>query len=389
VSWPLARLGELGRVVTGSTPKASDSASSFGTDVPFVTPGDLDKVNPLINAERYLTREAASTARLLPKGAVLISCIGNLGKIAITGTEVVTNQQINAVVFDDRRIFPGYGYYACRLLKRTLESIAPATTLPIVSKSKFEALTIPVPPLDVQRRIAAILDQAEELIAKRRAAIALLDQLPQAIFLDMFSYAGAKWSSRTLGDLSLETRYGTSNKSGPTGYQTLRIPNVLGGSIDTTDMKTVEVTLAEFNRLRLIDGDILFVRTNGNPDYVGRCAVFRNSQKLAGDCIYASYLIRLRPRLSDIDSVYLREFLLGESGRRQLRSNAKTSAGQYNINAEGISVVQVPVPPLELQQHFAERLEAVHLARISHQSALAQAEVMLASLQGRCFGGPH
>lgn len=206
MSWPRAKLSEVGQVVTGSTPKSSD-ANAFGADIPFVTSGDLDKQNPLVNAERFLSLQAAQSGRLLPVGTVLVSCIGNLGKIAIAGREVVSNQQINAVVFDESKVWPKYGFYAGRLLKKTLDSMAPATTLPIVSKSKFEALTIPIPPLHEQRRIAAILDQAEELRAKRRAAITLLDQLPQAIFLEMFGDPISNplgWASGKLSEYALQ-----------------------------------------------------------------------------------------------------------------------------------------------------------------------------------------
>ena len=80
------------------------------------------------------------------------------------------------------------------------------------------------------------------------------------------------------GKVVQDFRYGTSNKSGETGLPTLRIPNVVGGRIDTTEIKTVEVTPSERERLRLQEGDVLFVRTNGNPDYVGRCAAFSTTE---------------------------------------------------------------------------------------------------------------
>jgi len=116
----------------------------------------------------------------------MVCCIGSLGKIGIAGRSVATNQQINSVVFDREQVWPGYGFYACRLLKAKLDCMAPATTLPIVSKSKFAELTIPVPPLAEQRRIAEVLDRAEELRAKRRAVLAQLDSLTQSLFLDLF-----------------------------------------------------------------------------------------------------------------------------------------------------------------------------------------------------------
>jgi len=77
----------------------------------------------------------------------------------MVGRSLATNQQINSIVFDEARVWPRYGFYACKLLKPKLEGMAPATTVAIVNKSKFEALEILVPPLNEQKRIAAILDQ--------------------------------------------------------------------------------------------------------------------------------------------------------------------------------------------------------------------------------------
>ena len=116
----------------------------------------------------------------------MVCCIGSLGKIGIAGRTLATNQQINSIEFDSQKVWPKFGYYACQTLKLKLVTMAPATTIAIVSKSKFAQLEIPVPPLPEQRRIAAILDQADALRAKRREALAQLDSLTQSIFIEMF-----------------------------------------------------------------------------------------------------------------------------------------------------------------------------------------------------------
>ena len=155
-------LSELGAIQTGSTPPTAES-NFWGGAVPFITPTELDQGCPVTEAPRTLSEAGAKQSRLLNAGAVMVCCIGSLGKIGIAGRTVVTNQQINSIEFDSEKIWPKYGYYACQRLKPKLFSMAPATTIPIVSKSKFAQLQVPVPPLDQQRRIAAILDQADAL----------------------------------------------------------------------------------------------------------------------------------------------------------------------------------------------------------------------------------
>ncbi|RYH53403.1 MAG: hypothetical protein EON54_13750 [Alcaligenaceae bacterium] len=297
-----------------------------------------------------------------------------------------------AVKDDGNKIDPRYGFFACRLLKPQLESMAPATTVPIVNKSRFSELKIPVPPLEQQRRIAAILDQAETLRTQRRTALALLDSLTQSLFLNMFGDALASDERTPMGELVSEFRYGTSEKSGNVGFPALRIPNVASGSLDLSELKTVSVEAAEFERLRLLSGDLLFVRTNGNPDYVGRCAVFEPSDVEdsgfdSGEFIYASYLIRARLKGSDISPLVLQHYLSEGEGRRALRARCKTSAGQYNINTEGLGAIPIPRFTLPLQQTFATRIASIEALKATHRRALAALDALFASLQQRAFTG--
>src|ERR1700733_296712 len=256
-------------------------------------------------------------------------------------------------------------------------------------------IVVPVPPLPEQNRIAEILEKADALRARCRAAISQLDTLPQSIFLDMFGDPATNpkgWRRQSLCELGAEFRYGTSNKSEANGRPTLRIPNIVGGAIDLADLKCVPVTDAKFERLKLRDGDLLFVRTNGNADFVGRCALFNDrvagsSGFAAGDFIFASYIIRARVPADSVLPVFLREYCLGTEGRRQLRAHSKTSAGQYNINTEGLSQIVLTLPKMELQRLFVERVSAVERTAATQSIALAALDSLFVSLQHGAFNG--
>jgi len=140
--------------------------------------------------------------------------------------------------------------------------------LPRISPKALLEFEIPLPPLSEQKRIADILDKADAIRRKRQEATAQFTSLTESVFNEMFlhRFSTTRWSR--LSTYFNELRYGTSNKSGESGYTTLRIPNIIRGTIDLTDLKTVEASENEFEKLRLQDGDVLFVRTNGNPDYV-------------------------------------------------------------------------------------------------------------------------
>lgn len=160
---------------------------------------------------------------------------------------------------------------------------------------------VPVPPVVEQRRVVDLLSRAENIVRMRRAAEQKAKEIIPALFMDMFGDPSTNpkgWRVTLLGQLVSEFRYGSSQKSSPNGHPVLRIPNVVGGNIDVEDLKFLDVAEPDRQRYSLERGDILFVRTNGNPDYVGRCAVFEPPNE--GVWLYASYLIRGRP-FSDPD----------------------------------------------------------------------------------------
>lgn len=160
---------------------------------------------------------------------------------------------------------------------------------------------------------------------------------------------------------------------------------------DVSDLKTVSVTDAELQRLALVDGDLLFVRTNGNPENVGRCAVFtrRSVEDLESETrrwIYASYLIRARLSV-EFEPAYVAAYLGSARGRKYLRDRSKTSAGQYNINIDGLGNVPIPVADRRAQQEFAARAARLGQQREVVLRACAQADELFASLQSRAFRG--
>lgn len=245
---------------------------------------------------------------------------------------------------------------------------------------------IPLPAIDEQRRIAMVLDSADALRARRRESLATLDTIIQAIFIDMF---GAVKQTYALGEVA-EFKYGTSEKSAQDGLPTLRIPNVVGGYVSYDDMKLVPVSSAEERRLALRDNDLLFVRSNGNPDYVGRCAEFSVEHAaeagFEGPVVYASYLIRARLN-EQLLAPFASAYLNGHLGRRQLRDRCKTSAGQYNLNTKGLGSVEIPAVSVAEQERFSTRVAEVRAhVRLLEESS-DQLDSLFASLQQRAFRG--
>jgi len=146
-SWPEHSLGELGRVVTGSTPPSSEQGM-FDGPIPFITPGDLGSGK---EPKRSLTESGSLRSRTVKRGSALVCCIGaTIGKMDIARQDSAFNQQINAVEWGDS-IIGGYGIEALRFFSRNIATAGASTTLPILKKSSFEKLRLPVPPVELQR----------------------------------------------------------------------------------------------------------------------------------------------------------------------------------------------------------------------------------------------
>lgn len=187
--WQTLTLGQLGRIVTGKTPKTAD-ANNFGDHIPFVTPTDMDGKKIITSTARYLSELGASTVKnsIIPAGSVLVSCIGSdMGKSVIAKHRcVVTNQQINSIVVDSQ-FCSEFIYYNLSTRKAELQHLASGgSTMPILNKGMFSEVKIDLPPLASQIAIAATLSAFDDRIALLRETNATLEAIAQALFKSWF-----------------------------------------------------------------------------------------------------------------------------------------------------------------------------------------------------------
>jgi type I restriction enzyme S subunit len=172
--WEVVPIGQVGRVITGRTPPTSHSEYWNGS-IPFITPVDLQG-GPVRTTQRSITNEGLRKARPLPRGAVLVSCIGYIGKVGVVDSDLaVTNQQINAIV--PQRVDSWFLAFALMHETALLESRGRMTTVPILHKTNFQRVPIPLPPLDEQREIARMLQAVDAKIAAEQARRAALEEL--------------------------------------------------------------------------------------------------------------------------------------------------------------------------------------------------------------------
>lgn len=245
---------------------------------------------------------------------------------------------------------------------------------------------IPLPPLPEQRRIAAILDQADAIRRKRREALGLVEKLAASAFLEMFGDPVRNpkgWPVRKLADFA-DSQYGTAAKANTEGrgIPVLRMGNITyDGRIDLTDVKWCEIAPDEMASYTVRRGDLLFNRTN-SPELVGKTAVWNRDETFA----FAGYLVRVRFQPGLLPE-YVSGFLNSRYGKKLLFETAKPSNNMSNLNATELLRIRVPVPSSEKQQGFAHIVTALHDVRSHRATALAEADTLFHALAQRAFRG--
>lgn len=160
-NWVWVRLGAIAEIVTGGTP-SKKHPEYYGGSFPFYKPSDLDQGRLTYDASEYLSEEGKNVSRIIPKNSTAVCCIGSIGKCGYLMCEGTTNQQINSAIPKINSLCLYY-YLCTENFVQDLLSMASATTIAIVNKSKMESCAFPLPPLSEQQRI---VERIEELLAK-------------------------------------------------------------------------------------------------------------------------------------------------------------------------------------------------------------------------------
>lgn len=260
-----------------------------------------------------------------------------------------------------------------------------------VPKSFLESLPVFLPSLPEQRRIAAILDKADALRAKRREALAQLDRLAQSMFVEMFgSESSHSWDMTTVSEMALPD---SGMRTGPFGSQLLHseftddgvavlgIDNAVANEFCWGERRFItERKYQELKRYTVKPGDVL-ITIMGT---CGRCAVVPEDIPLAINTKHLCCISTDRQKcLPDFLHAY---FLRHPVARKYLEQTAK-GAIMSGLNMGIIKAMPIPLVPLDLQQEFVERQQALRAVKTSHQNAQIELNTMFASLQHRAFRG--
>ena len=273
-------------------------------------------------------------------------------------------------------------YYALNAMN--LGQYATGAAQPGLAVSKLETLSIEIPNISEQNKIAQTLYKVEQLVNFRKQQLAKLDELVKARFVEMFGTFPAnpfRWSIGKIQDVVSDVRYGSSRPAVEGGkYPYLRMNNITySGELDLRDTKRIDIPDSELDKCTVRRGDVLFNRTN-SKELVGKTCVYnRDELMVLAGLIRVRINERIRPEV-------LSAFLNMDFSKRMLIGMCKTAIGQANINAKELQNIDLYIPPIELQDQFVTLKNKIDQQKQTVQQSLEKLELLKKALMQEYFG---
>ena len=394
MSFKTSSLASLSSLITkGTTPTTLGYAHS-DSGIPFLRVQNIFSGQVNFKEDTLFIDSNTHTAlkrSQIQGGDVLVTIAGTIGRTGVVphdAPEMNCNQAV-AIVRPTPEIERSYLRHWLESQDARSQMLGSTVTGTIsnLSLSQLGELRVPLPSLEEQRRIAAILDQAETLRTQRRTALALLDSLTQSLFLDMFGdpVVNSKgWPFTRLDQLVRRDdsiNYGVVQPGDALdeGVPLVRVGDVVDGNFDPAALKRIDATIEQGYKRSRLRGDEILVTCVGS---IGVVALVEPSMKGFNIARAVSRI----PVSEQVDRVFLASYLRTDFVQRYFTSELRT-VSQPTLNIKQICETRVIQPPLDLQQTFATRIASIEALKATHRRALAALDALFASLQQRAFAG--
>ena len=390
--WKKVKLGDVCEVITGNTPLKKIKEYWDKDEVPFITPPELkyEGIN-YITPNIYVSKIGAKQGRIIPKNSICVCCIGSLGKLGILKEDAITNQQINSLILKDKNVDLLYLYFYLKTIKNNLESIATSTTVKIINKSSFEKIDINLPSLEIQKKISKKLELLENNIDFRKRQLNYLKDLTKSLFTTMFGDIKTNdknWEIKKFHEIiSILTDYHANGS-----YKILK-DNVelldfkeYALMIRTTDLennnfiqgvKYINEKAYNFLKKTKIFGGELIINKIGSAGNVYLMPYLNIPVSLGMN----QFMIRLK---KDYSNIFYYKLLTTEYYTNVIKSNVQ-GAVTKTITKEAIKNIDIIIPPIKLQNKFAERIEKIEKLKFEIEKSIETAQNLYDSLISKYF----
>lgn len=327
----------------------------------------------------------------LIEGDLLISLTGNVGRVGVIKSEnlpAYLNQRVSCVRIKNNNLLNKrflFNFLNSDSFEKTCIKNSKGIAQKNISTVWLREIKIPLPPMEEQKKIAARLDAVSDLLAKQKQLLSEQDTLIQSLFYDMFGNPIKNekgWNSKKLSELgSLKNGINFQKNDNESDLYCLGVADFKDNKYisDISALQKVPSKSVNLTEDLLKNGDIVFVRSNGNKALVGRCvAVYPNEEAVT----FSGFCIRFRKSTTLIKTDYLLYFLKTPQVRNAL---AGRGANIQNLNQQILSRVNILCPPLELQQKFAAVAEQIESEKSKIKSTIAETQTLFNALMSEYF----
>ncbi len=381
-AWPEVALGEVASIVMGQAP-AGDTYNDRGEGWPLIAgAGDFGIGVP--DAKKY----TSSPKKLCARGDIVLGIRASIGARVLADREYCLGRGVAGLRGLDK-LHDRYLWHWLTDSAGRLAGKGRGATFLQVNHADIAEMQLPLPPIEEQRRIAAVLDQADAVRAKRRESVALAESLASSFFDAIFGPPVSNprgWPARTLSDVSKEIQIGPfgsllhQHDYVEGGVPLVNPMHIVGSSIEPDPRHSVNPQKATaLARYRLRAGDIVM----GRRGEMGRCALVTEASE---GFLCGSGSLFIRPDQSQVLALYVHHALTSPEMRAHLERKA-LGVTMMNLNSSIVGALPMPTPPICEQQRFAVAADASAALPVRLSSAGETLDALFGSLQQRAFSG--
>ena len=380
-------LGELCNIVSGGTPSRSKVEFWKEGTIPWIKIGNI-KEKYVNEADEYITQAGldGSSAKMFAKGTVLYTIFATLGEVGILGIDACTNQAIAGLTIKDtNQLNTDYLYYYLKSKKNYVNKISRGVAQNNINMSMLRSFELPLPEISKQEEIVAILDKVFAIINDRQHELQKLDELIKSRFIEMFGTVKENpynFPTATLKEVChkiTDGKHGGCEQEANSGYYYIGAREIYDGAIhyDTAPQITYADFTKDYRRCNIEQGDMVIVNTGAT---IGKSAIAVSP--LTERTLLQKSVALLKVKTDMVSAEFLRYCYMANPSMYMVKS----ASAQPNLLLSKMNATVIYLPPLELQEQFADFVEQIDKSKAIIQKSLDEAQLLFDSLMQKYFG---
>ena len=382
----MTKLGDICDIKSGGTPTRSNSTYWQNGNIPWVKISDF-KNSFIDSTEEYITQEGLdnSSAKMIKKGSILFTIFATLGEVAILTIDATTNQAVAALTLTDESVKQKYLYYFLCSLKDYVNNIGRGVAQNNIKLKILKNIDIPIPNIDNQNKIIKTLDSVNYMIDCKKQQLLKYDELVKSRFIEMFGTVKENpynFPTATLKEVChkiTDGKHGGCEQEANSGYYYIGAREIYDGAIhyDTAPQITYADFAKDYRRCNIEQGDMVIVNTGAT---IGKSAIAVSP--LTERTLLQKSVALLKVKANTVSAEFLRYCYMANPSMYMVKS----ASAQPNLLLSKMKATVIYLPPLALQEQFADFVEQTNKSKLAIQKSIEKLQILKKSLMQKYFG---